>query len=909
MMQEINLGKSLDSSFLDWVSWLLRMLWACRVSVISVIAGFWLLGTVEQAQDLFADVTYGALPRSPSAWLHWSWFFVWVFLVWAFPVHYAARRALEEDDWMVPRRLRASTSGVPDQIREDYRCELLWLPRLLGCLPFVAVLCGLWRSNAALEGTLEFEPSFAAREQVLWLYGFTTFVLLGFLVFVVKRRSLIAKETWRTWKLFAIVVIMFSIVNLMIYLFLDYLPSLKDYVGPRRVANLMKLSLLLFVAIIFVQARGIRNVARYSIGLTLLIFFGAYKWPFLLADFAPRACVVPFLFGSLVLFGGWLVRIGARVGFPLLGSTIVALLLLTALNYRLNDLRTYEQTSPDLATRQIEIDKAIEKWERANNCTTSRDASGKLKMKCPPALIVAVDGGASRAAFATAVALGYLLDRANGLRENGLADQPPTQNSPARQVFAISGVSGGAFGAASIRTALWEALDRRETTPPCRRSSTLWFKNEADISKSWRACLETLMVGDYLTPAFVGFGFRDNAAPWPLPLREDRAVLVERAFEHHFDYITKPHLDSYETFVEHGTPFTPNEETGLKRRFGYLKGQLEKENAAWVPLLLLNGTSVNDGARIIASDLISTRQTKIGDARESLYPAAYDLFEMLSKPCENDKIHDDACETTHSGKQDVPEQRNGPDVRLSTAAMVAARFPVVSPAGTIRAVGDATHGDRVVDGGYFENAGLTTALDVARALKHVGITPLILWVQNDPALGAGDKPDRAKAPAFPPRAAGTPRLDGADAAWSERIFGVIATPFHALTSTRTGHALEAATQVQQALQRWNKNALPANDSKAIGTSYFEFKVFKFPRFDRDEDQDKNVRPDIPLDAECVSFAHKTPKMTEVSMSWWLSQSVQAELDSQICDWRNRKSLGDLLERLSQSLDVIPNEGE
>ena len=39
------------------------------------------------------------------------------------------------------------------------------------------------------------------------------------------------------------------------------------------------------------------------------------------------------------------------------------------------------------------------------------------------------------------------------------------------------------------------------------------------------------------------------------------------------------------------------------------------------------------------------------------------------------------------------------------------------------------------------------------------------------------------------------------------------------------------------------------------------------------------------------------------MSWWLSQSVQSELNSQACDKRNRTSLDQLINRLSQSYGV------
>jgi hypothetical protein len=896
---------------LRYVSWLARMLWACRVSVLSAAAGFWLLGYVGQAQDLFADISYGALPESLRAWLHWSWFFFCVFLIWAFPVHYAARWALDGDAWVVPWRLRGASSDVARQVRQDYRGTLLWLPRLLGCLPFFAVLLGLRRADAVLERTPQFAPSLAAHEQIAWLYGFTVAVLLGFLVFVVMRRRLIGARLAESWIVFENFVFLFLIAAWGAYALAENAPALQRYINAHTVADLAQtlglFASLLFVIVALIRVRGLAGFAWCSLFATFLIYAFAYKWPFLLANFAPRAVVVPFLFGSLVLFAGWLARLGARIGVPLLEISIAVAVIATGLNDRFNDLRTFKTASPELGLRQIEIDEAIEKWEDANGCTRENDGD---KRKCPPALIVAAEGGASRAAFATAAALGYLFDRENAAPEVDPPGQALTQRSPARQVFAISGVSGGAFGAASIRTALWESLERNETAPPCRRASRLWFKQEADVSRSWRACLEALMVGDYLTPAFLGLGLRDNVAPRlyflpgaPSALREDRAALVERAFEHHFDYVTKASLDTYESFVDNGTPFAAREEKGLKRRFGYMKQALEKEKGAWLPLLLLNGTSVNDGARIIASDLVSTQPTKEGDKRESLYPAAYDLFEMLSAPCQPSAIHDDACDESHTAGKDKPERRDGQDVRLSTAAMMSARFPVVSPSGTIRAKDDARHGDRVVDGGYFENAGLTTALDVARALKRRGLTPLILWVQNDPAGDLGDKQDGAKVPAFPPRAAGAPRLDAAQATGAERFFGVLATPFHALLSTRGGHALEEATLVQETLEQWNKGGGPRDNPSAIGASYFEFKVFKVPRFDRDEKADENVRPDKALDAECASLAGKRPQTSEVSMSWWLSQSVQAELDSQVCDWRNRRTLGDLIERLSQSLEV------
>jgi hypothetical protein len=240
--------------------------------------------------------------------------------------------------------------------------------------------------------------------------------------------------------------------------------------------------------------------------------------------------------------------------------------------------------------------------------------------------------------------------------------------------------------------------------------------------------------------------------------------------------------------------------------------------------------------------------------------------------------------------------------------MLSARFPVVSPAGTIRAKGDGgQNGDRVVDGGYFENAGVTTALDVARALKSEGVTPVLLWVQNEPTIALDDvkeaetprsrldrfavtNPQTVQIPQFPPRAASTPRLQGAWPGWLQAFLAVVATPFEALTATRDGHALEAAETAQRLLQEMNAGARCVEGDCSLTASYFTFKMFRNPRFDESS-------------AACreLADAKQRPVMGVVSMSWWLSQSVQAELDSQLCDIRNRKSLENLITRLAQRL--------
>ena len=78
-----------------------RVLWACRVSVVSALAGYYLFLTVIQAQDLFADDTYAG-----QGWWNvgfWVCAFLALAFVWALPVHYAARAAVEGENaaWYV----------------------------------------------------------------------------------------------------------------------------------------------------------------------------------------------------------------------------------------------------------------------------------------------------------------------------------------------------------------------------------------------------------------------------------------------------------------------------------------------------------------------------------------------------------------------------------------------------------------------------------------------------------------------------------------------------------------------------------------------------------------------------------------------------------------------------------------
>jgi hypothetical protein len=77
----------------------------------------------------------------------------------------------------------------------------------------------------------------------------------------------------------------------------------------------------------------------------------------------------------------------------------------------------------------------------------------------------------------------------------------------------------------------------------------------------------------------------------------------------------------------------------------------------------------------------------------------------------------------------------GADLPLSTAVHNSARFAYVSPAGRIERHDGVARGS-LVDGGYFENSGLTTVEDVRRAITaRAGGRPLklaVIYLCNDP---------------------------------------------------------------------------------------------------------------------------------------------------------------------------------
>ena len=308
-----------------------------------------------------------------------------------------------------------------------------------------------------------------------------------------------------------------------------------------------------------------------------------------------------------------------------------------------------------------------------------------------PIVVVATEGGGIRAAYWTALVLAKLEQAAPGF---------------ACHVYAISGVSGGSLGAAVYAAELADRSGGFDCSGPGGGPG-------ADFGVRMTDMLAT----DFLSPVLAGLLYPDLMQRFvPGPLFPDRAEYLERSWEAGW---RAAHDDTSNRFDE---PF-------LDLWWGSAARRLQ------VPSLLLNGTGVETGHRIVTTNLRLTGPTDGGP-----FAQTRDLFAVIDR-----------------------------NIRLSTAALNSARFPYVAPAGTLPLVdpeqlpnctdrakqrlGKDTWQktvcaaqrprQRIVDGGYFENSGARTGRQVLAslngALRQAGggrfrhrTTTVALFIMNDP---------------------------------------------------------------------------------------------------------------------------------------------------------------------------------
>ncbi|MTD94351.1 hypothetical protein GIW81_08390 [Hyphomicrobium sp. xq] len=768
-------------------------LWHCRLSLLSLLAGAALILLVPQIQDLFLERLAGEAAAAYALIL---------LAFWAIPVHLAARHAVSD-----------MRTGIVEDRAEFQRWAQsidLWLPRLLGLLPFAIVALGLRGASAELDGLGQLKEAKEAREglrHLSWAVAGSALAYIGYIAL----RHLIRIGRMPTQGLLA-----------------D--SRLSDWIQK-----------------------------TYAL-IAMLMFFWAFFWPLDFTATIGRAALLPVLLGAWLPFLTPLAIVSQRWHWPLVATAVALAVLLSSLNTRFHDVRVYEsphwlaaQLAGDAkrdpaAARQALLAEALDKWRGANDCKAT-------VADCPRVMLVAAQGGASRAAFLTATVLGALLDATRA--------EPSKYGDIGRRIFAMSGASGGSVGLALTRAALAEGHVGQ--TPPCGRGDPMWFANESrdrDPTKSWRACLQVLAAGDFLSPTVAGLFLRDNIAipspAGPGTLYPDRAVLLEHSLERHYNGIV------------HGDPTPcgePKDERGLCRAVGYLGGH---ETSDWLPLLFLNATSVDTGRPIVASEI------ELGDSGGAspaivLYPFSLNVFELLSAR-EFDNPADEV------GRYIYGLER-APDLRLSTAAVLSSRFPVISPSGQLRR-GRGQLTARAVDGGYYDNTGLHTLQPIIDVLIDRGLRVSVVYLTNDAwdyEPGLERRTNRDAYWYLPGRPWAS--LNNRVAKLSESLLSRLSVdPLQTLNAARTERA--------ELLKDDLSTSLTALGEKA---SFREIRVSQHVVLD-DDDVSGPLCIDKPGP---LLIAGKMP------MNWWLSPVVQRLLDAQMCAGENDVAIQGILSDLEK----------
>ena len=254
-----------------------------------------------------------------------------------------------------------------------------------------------------------------------------------------------------------------------------------------------------------------------------------------------------------------------------------------------------------------------------------------------------------------------------------------TQGAFARELYVISSVSGGSVGAAAYLTQL--RIRRAE------RCSNLSCDDIVALRKT--------VASDFLSPALGGLLFPDLAQRFiPVPILPDRAEMLERALEAGWRDAHQPlgrqkrNPNQAYAYDAWSYPFLDIWATASQR----------------LPALIINGAREEDGRRILTSSL------RFGP---EVTPDGVDFYQLSDQ-----------------------------DIRVSTAIVNGARFPIVSPGGTLMRQGRAD--GHVLDGGYFDGNGMVTLHDIAAAImgiarsNGIALKPIFVEINND-----SDDPDNS----------------------------------------------------------------------------------------------------------------------------------------------------------------------
>jgi hypothetical protein len=270
-----------------------------------------------------------------------------------------------------------------------------------------------------------------------------------------------------------------------------------------------------------------------------------------------------------------------------------------------------------------------------------------------PMLFVSASGGGIRAAYWTAMVLNCLFSPAPAQQE--CAGDPLDQST----VFAESGISGGSLGLVTDRVLVGTG------------------RRYGDV-----------LDDDLVSPDAAALAFRDMPIGWLRlePSGIDRAAVLEQAWERAANALR----------------------TGLFADARDGSGRLR------FPLLVLNGATVDDGCRLNGSVLTTA------PAIDGPDPVAgtEDCRSLTQFDPGRSDPGDTSDPSALAGTKDLWDYLCGPnstarhDIALSSAALLSARFPYISPTGALNGCRTPQRRTYDIDGGLLETSGVSPLTEI-----------------------------------------------------------------------------------------------------------------------------------------------------------------------------------------------------
>ncbi|WP_249168312.1 hypothetical protein [Bradyrhizobium elkanii] len=488
-----------------------------------------------------------------------------------------------------------------------------------------------------------------------------------------------------------------------------------------------------------------------TIGAIVMLTAGFVLLPDRLAQFVGSFGVIALFAMCVVALTTHFALLTIRLNFPFIPVVFGGLFLVASLfgsdGHGLRNVAKAAGQSEEKA--RISAVEAFRQWLLQKSRVTEANRLGEY-----PVFIVAAQGGGIYAANNAARFLARMQDLCPAFRQH---------------LFAISGVSGGSVGSAIFAAALHADNAPLDAIAPDAKTcpkiadflAGVGRAEDIDAFGPVEQRVASVLDTDFLSPLVAGFLFTDFTqlfSPVAIP-SFDRARFLEYTLENATDRMLKSHR-------------------GIGDRSNLLKAEFQSH---WtpgnnMPALLLNTTDAGSGKRVVISPFDI----------DPLHSKDKDLCILATL----DRAGSGVGQTVASHSLRIP---------LSTAAFTSARFPWVTPAATVPLRNDCITANpqaRLVDGGYVENSGIETALDLIERLNSI--------------KGTSD------APKF--RIYLLSLVSGQFGDHGSFMFGELMEPVRALLSTRTSRtyvALNHATNIDRR---------PEND---VTTS-----VQRFPTFGR-----------------------------------------------------------------------------